>query len=460
MLPLTVRCLLLAGLFGLPAAAQDEPSPPPVVLELLLRRQVTFTAAELRAAVASAFQVELPAEAGEDDESFVVMNGGMGMVKVRTWMFLVHNPPVARFEDRRTAALACRDPDVATAIAEHRGYATVMVLGDEHEPAEAYRQVARLGAALLGANVLAVGFDGRDLFVANRADLAERLRSEDPRQALSPRQGSGGYLLLASAARPDAAALTAAVRELVPDEPPPITTQDGGRRLTVTIDGVVYVLTNRSGIDELQEARLYHPKARAELLILAELDYDDPTRLARQHHCLAQLLRHQAAVRPPADVLAFAFWPEPGIRIPGSELQLLDGEGAVARAQRWAADPVFSVASEDPAMLAAIDQARDSIDRLRQLLAAGGDGKGYVKFGFVEGDQTEHLWVAVSALTATMARGTIANDPVFLTKLRSGGKVEVELAKISDWMFVADGEREGGFSLAVLDARAAKVRGR
>jgi uncharacterized protein YegJ (DUF2314 family) len=460
MIRLAVRCLLLALLFGCPAAAQDEPSTSPVVLELLLRRKITFTAAELRAAVKSAFQVELSADDAEDAESFVVVKDGMGMVRVRKWLFLVHNPPVARFEDRRTAALACRDPEVATAIAEHRGYATVMLLGDDHEPAEAYRQVARLGAALLGANVLAVGFDGRDLFVANRADLAERLRSDDPRQALSPRQGSGGYLLLASAARPDAAALTAAVRELVPDEPPAITTLDGGRRLTVTIDGVGFVLTNRSGIDELQDARIYHPKARAELLILAELDYDDPVRLARQQHCLAQILRHQAAARPAADVLAFAFWPEPGIRIPGSELQLLDGEDAIARAQRWAADPVVSVAADDPAMLAAIDRARESIDRLRQLLAAGGDGKGYVKFGFVEGDQTEHLWVEVSGLTATMARGTIANDPVFLTRLQSGGKVEVELAKISDWMFVTDGEREGGFSIAVLQARAAKVCGR
>ena len=113
--------------------------------------------------------------------------------------------------------------------------------------------------------------------------------------------------------------------------------------------------------------------------------------------------------------------------------------------------PPVAVDADDPAMLAAIQMARDSIGHFREHLRASGPlGPASLKVSLTEGDQVEHAWLADVHEDGAGFWGRINNDLVVVTRWKLGDSVTGGLQNVSDWMVVRDGRLIGGYSIRVL----------
>ena len=112
---------------------------------------------------------------------------------------------------------------------------------------------------------------------------------------------------------------------------------------------------------------------------------------------------------------------------------------------------VVGVATDDADMLAAIRQARDSVDSfIAQLPALRDAGEYYsVKVPIDTGSGIEHVWLDAPEFTNDAFHGKLANVPLAGT-LQLGDVITTPRAVISDWMAVRNGEIFGGFSVILL----------
>ncbi|MEM1264263.1 MAG: DUF2314 domain-containing protein [Pseudomonadota bacterium] len=118
------------------------------------------------------------------------------------------------------------------------------------------------------------------------------------------------------------------------------------------------------------------------------------------------------------------------------------------------------VAKDDPLMLAAIDQARDEIERFKAGLHDDAT-QAFVKFPLTSpGGDTEHIWGLVHEQSGGELTVSLANDPV-----EDQGELDaherVAFERLEDWMLVgATGDTEGGYTVGAIAAIYKRDRGR
>ena len=116
--------------------------------------------------------------------------------------------------------------------------------------------------------------------------------------------------------------------------------------------------------------------------------------------------------------------------------------------------PPLAIDDDDPAMIAATADARASLDRFRELLAAGVK-EAQVKVPFVTSSgEREHLWAEVLSITADMVSVRYLTPPV-----SHSGKLERihehPISEIEDWAAISEnGEIRGGYTQRVMFERA------
>lgn len=135
-------------------------------------------------------------------------------------------------------------------------------------------------------------------------------------------------------------------------------------------------------------------------------------------------------------------------------LMVTDGPGIEPTAERAGSDTVM-VHETDPAMNAAIEQARSSLaiftGRLPSLRASGAFI--CIKLPLTEGGMTEHVWMADPAFDGGQFTGRLASEPVNLPSWSRDDRIAVSADQISDWMAI-DGEvLYGGYTIHVLHDR-------
>lgn len=120
--------------------------------------------------------------------------------------------------------------------------------------------------------------------------------------------------------------------------------------------------------------------------------------------------------------------------------------------QRYPADRVTTVDSEDPAMNAAMDKARATVPTFIAALENPKPGQsGFtIKKPFKDGEKFEHMWIDRVGYDGTKFRGSVANEPESVTNVIMGRRVTVAPDEISDWMFIDNGKLAGGYTLRVL----------
>jgi uncharacterized protein YegJ (DUF2314 family) len=122
--------------------------------------------------------------------------------------------------------------------------------------------------------------------------------------------------------------------------------------------------------------------------------------------------------------------------------------------------PVVSIKDDDPRMLAAVAEARQ---RWPEFVTAFETRRGKnfsVKSPVTAADNTEFIWIEVTALENDVIYGTLGNEPIALGNLRLGSRVRVPAGELNDWVYLDQREEMvGGFTVRVL-AEHARERGR
>ena len=116
--------------------------------------------------------------------------------------------------------------------------------------------------------------------------------------------------------------------------------------------------------------------------------------------------------------------------------------------------PVIRVPAGDPQMQLAVKQARHRWPEFVAAFEARRGSHFAVKAPVTVGENTEFIWIAVTALEGDYIYGTLENDPVALGELKYGSRVRVPVAKLNDWIYFDENEHMvGGFTINVLGQR-------
>ena len=114
--------------------------------------------------------------------------------------------------------------------------------------------------------------------------------------------------------------------------------------------------------------------------------------------------------------------------------------------------PVVSITDDDPAMEAAVEEARR---RWPEFVAAFDKRRPEQNFAvrarFSDGQNTETMWAAVTELEDDVViLGTLENEPVNV-KMKYGSRVRVSSRELNDWIISGRDGLKGGFTIKILD---------
>lgn len=131
-------------------------------------------------------------------------------------------------------------------------------------------------------------------------------------------------------------------------------------------------------------------------------------------------------------------------------LEMLKSDDPLQALEDDAPVPVIQVSDDDPRMIAAVEEAQR---RWPEFVAAFEQRNGEnfsVKAPVTAGDNTEFIWLNVTAIENQVIYGQLANEPVSLGNLKIGSKVRVMVEKLNDWVVVQNGQPVGLFTAKVI----------
>lgn len=113
---------------------------------------------------------------------------------------------------------------------------------------------------------------------------------------------------------------------------------------------------------------------------------------------------------------------------------------------------VIYVGTKDPDMIAAIKQARATLDEFLAIAAnPAPNTTGYkLKVMVIDGGDTEHFWVTPFRVIPDGFAGVISNDPRVVRSVKNGQVVRFTRDLISDWGYQKDGRQVGSYTVCVL----------
>ena len=113
-------------------------------------------------------------------------------------------------------------------------------------------------------------------------------------------------------------------------------------------------------------------------------------------------------------------------------------------------DNYTHVAAEDPAMNAAIEKAKATIDdfvRAFQAQKAGAKDY-YVKKPFsTPAGEMEHMWIEVTKVEDGVLKGHVANEAEETREVKMGQAVSLKTSEISDWKYQDGNKLIGGYTI-------------
>ncbi|WP_166822195.1 YegJ family protein [Thalassoroseus pseudoceratinae] len=116
---------------------------------------------------------------------------------------------------------------------------------------------------------------------------------------------------------------------------------------------------------------------------------------------------------------------------------------------------VVYVEKGDPEMEQARDEARSTVDQFVSALESPKPSQSNfsVKVPVEEDGLVEHMWLTPVQFENGRFAGILNNEPVQITKVSVGDRVEAAADEISDWMYVDDGFLVGGYSRRLMRSR-------
>jgi uncharacterized protein YegJ (DUF2314 family) len=184
--------------------------------------------------------------------------------------------------------------------------------------------------------------------------------------------------------------------------------------------------------------------------------WDAGDALAGSYRLIARLLAEIAddnvlAVIDPDARRVFAYDPELEAK--------LRSDDPLAALRRGGYAPVIGIEPDDPAMQAAVQEARC---RWPEFVAAfenrSPDGQGHftVKAPLGNGERVEYMWLEVTSIENDVIYGILGNEPANIPSLKEGDRVRTTVGEVNDWLMITAGEPVGGFTVKVVMERASK----
>jgi uncharacterized protein YegJ (DUF2314 family) len=132
-----------------------------------------------------------------------------------------------------------------------------------------------------------------------------------------------------------------------------------------------------------------------------------------------------------------------------------DGPGSTrpAATEAWEERNTIMTRDDDDTMNAAMDHARETLPRFRELMAEHPAGTLAVnlKKRFEDGEQVEHIWLTDVSVTEDGFAGMVNNQPMLVHNTAMGERVNVAPDEVSDWMVVTDDSTfYGAYTVRVL----------
>jgi uncharacterized protein YegJ (DUF2314 family) len=172
----------IKGLFG-KGSQDDEDEGKPLISLVLLLREPRYLDAEMLARQASAaWDKKISTDDSEGNDGFVAGESPAFILHLGEFFFLVNNFSTPYVDDPEAAAKEMADLRLSKAMAEHRAWLSVDMLGEAEGEmlAKAYRHIGKLIAALADTECLAIYSPATSRLNVYDAALDEQLRGPDP----------------------------------------------------------------------------------------------------------------------------------------------------------------------------------------------------------------------------------------------------------------------------------------
>jgi uncharacterized protein YegJ (DUF2314 family) len=115
-------------------------------------------------------------------------------------------------------------------------------------------------------------------------------------------------------------------------------------------------------------------------------------------------------------------------------------------------DPVIGVEDDDPAMTAAISEARATLPQFWQVFEKRerGETDFSLKVRITDKKGTEHFWATGIERRDGKTMGTIDNDPNIVKSVKLGDRIQIPEQEITDWFYMRDGKMVGNRTIRPL----------
>jgi uncharacterized protein YegJ (DUF2314 family) len=122
-------------------------------------------------------------------------------------------------------------------------------------------------------------------------------------------------------------------------------------------------------------------------------------------------------------------------------------------------DLTVPVAKGDPAMLAARDMGRATLDHFLSVNEnRPPNSRAYaLKVRIDDGGKVEWFWIANFVRQGERFSGHIDNTPRVVSNVRQGQRISFGRSDIADWMYVVDGRMKGNFTACALMQKEAEA---
>lgn len=133
--------------------------------------------------------------------------------------------------------------------------------------------------------------------------------------------------------------------------------------------------------------------------------------------------------------------PSGSMRIPGALIAAIVlalaacGQSAIGQAER---DEVRHMASEEPAMRKAFEQARSRLDDFLRLAASPEEGTSdyALKVAISDGRNTEYFWVNRFTNNGDEFTGHLGNEPRLVKRYRNRERFQFDRKQVVDWTYI------------------------
>ena len=116
---------------------------------------------------------------------------------------------------------------------------------------------------------------------------------------------------------------------------------------------------------------------------------------------------------------------------------------------------IYNVENQDTEMNNVIIKAKQTLPEFYRALESSNPNQDAfaVKMHFKINNDGEHIWINGLFKRNGEYFGVVDNLPEFTKEVKQGDTIKIDASKVSDWMYLDNGELKGGYTIRLLRTR-------